>query len=544
MKHVFLCSLCFLIACSESEVTKEEIQTIHTPWFIDVAQEWGVNFVYNNGAEGAFHIREVTGGAPALFDYDNDGDLDLYIVQGKSDLGNVFYENIEGLFVDRSVKSGANDMGYGIGVSTGDYDSDGDTDLYVTNLGINSLLRNNSDGTFTNVTKTAGVEEDGFSACSAFGDLDGDGDLDLVVTRYLDVDLISDRVCFDSMSRRTYCNPTIYEAELPDTLFFNNGDGTFTDVTTQAGLSEVKGTGLGVFIADITGDDFPDIFIGNDAMPDRLWVNQGDGTFLEEALKRNIAMDDTGKAKAGMGVTPIDVDQDGDLDVYVTNIYGESDSFYRNEGDFFQDMTRRSGLAAETRSYTRWGIVFADFNNDTLLDLYESTGGVASGTTTYSSEDPLAEPNLLFMQIEHSRFKLVEPKGGTSDLLIGSSHGVATGDIDGDGGVDLVVVNSNAPLNILKNVVDNRGGWVSFRILNKFGSDAIGAKVDIELKDGSHLYSEVQTSSGYASAKDPTTHFGIGTQAVEKVAIWWPDGASIAIENPELNKMHIVDYAE
>ena len=237
---------------------------------------------------------------------------------------------------------------------------------------------------------------------------------------------------------------------MQDTLFFNNGDGTFTDVTAEAGLSNVKGTGLGVFISDLTGDDLPDIFIANDAMPDRLWVNQGDGTFIEDSMHRNIAIDDSGIAKAGMGATPVDIDQDGDIDVYVTNIYGESDSFYRNEGDFFHDMTRRSGLSAETRAYTRWGIVFADFNNDTLLDLFETTGGVVSGVNSYSSEDPLAEPNLLFEQLENGRFKLIDPKGGTAELLIASSHGVASGDIDGDGAVDLVVVNSNAPVNILK----------------------------------------------------------------------------------------------
>ena len=543
MRLILLCLMFFLGACSGSEQPEQESK-INPPWFVDVAQEWGVDFTYNNSAEGDFHIREVTGGAPALFDYDNDGDLDIYVVQGVRQNGNALYENVEGVFIDRSRESGADDKGYGIGVSTGDYDNDGDTDLYVTNLGTNALLRNNSDGTFTDVTRVAGVEDVGFSACSAFGDLDGDGDLDLVVTRYLEVDLISDRKCFDAMSRQTYCNPTIYEAELHDTLFFNNGDGTFTDVTIKAGLSEVKGTGLGVFIADLTGDMLLDIFIANDAMPDRLWVNQGDGTFIEEAVKRNIAMDDTGKAKAGMGVTPVDIDQDGDLDVYVTNIYGESDSFYRNEGDFFQDMTRRSGLSAETRAYTRWGIVFIDFDNDSLLDLYESTGGVASGATTYDSDDPLAEPNLLFKQVENTRFQLVNPKGGTSDLLIGSSHGIAAGDIDGDGGVDLVVVNSNAPLNILRNVAPNRGDWISIQVLNEYGSDALGSQVIVELEDGSHLYSEIQTGSGYASAHDPRTHFGLGNNVVTKVKVQWPDGSTRVLENPDLNTIHIVKYAE
>ena len=543
MKYAVLCFLCFIVACGETPLS-EPVNQSPNPWFEDVAHDWGVDFTYQNGAEGNFHIAEVTGGAPALFDYDNDGDLDLYIVQGSDTDGNGLFENVAGKFVNRSKGSGADDKGYGIGVATGDYDGDGDVDLYVTNIGVNALLRNNGDGTFTDVTEEAGVEDAGFSACSAFGDLDGDGDLDLVVTRYLEVNLISDRKCLDAMSRRTYCNPTIYEAELHDTLFFNNGDGTFTDVTKKAGLSVVKGTGLGVFIADLTGDSLPDIFIANDAMPDRLWVNQGDGTFVDEAMQRNIAMDDSGAAKAGMGATPVDIDQDGDFDVFVTNIYGESDSFYRNEGDFFQDMTRRTGLSAETRAYTRWGIAFADFNNDGLLDLYETTGGVVSGPNTYSVDDPLAEPNLLFKQVENGRFVKVNPMGGTSNLLIGSSHGVAAGDIDGDGGVDLVVVNSNTPVNILRNVVPNRGNWIAFQVFDKSDVDAIGSEIKLVLEDGMELFSQVQTARGYASAHDPKAHFGLGKQSPKKAVITWPDGSERTIETPKIGVVHRVHYAE
>ena len=279
-------------------------------------------------------------------------------------------------------------------------------------------------------------------------------------------------------------------------------------------------------------------------MPDRLWVNQGDGTFIDEAMYRNIATDDSGAAKAGMGATPVDIDQDGDFDVFVTNIYGESDSFYRNEGDFFQDMTRRSGLSAETRAYTRWGIAFVDFNNDGLLDLYETTGGVVSGPNNYSSEDPLAEPNLLFEQIENGRFVSVTPQGGTSDLLIGSSHGVAEGDIDGDGGVDLVVVNSNKPVTILRNVVPNRGNWIAFRVLDKNGTDAVGAQVELVLDDGSSFHSQVQTARGYASAHDPRVHFGLSNRSPKKVRIAWPDGRKTVIESLQIDTVHTVRYAE
>jgi hypothetical protein len=544
MKAVLFLSFLFLLSCTESPEQHPIETEVHTPWFEDVALEWGVHYTYDNGAEGNFHIKEVTGGGAALFDYDTDGDIDLYIVQGAGVEGNALFENVDSKFVNRSKGSGADDRGYGIGVTTGDYDNDGDVDLYVTNIGVNALLRNDGNGKFTDVTTFSGTEDDGFSACSAFGDLDGDGDLDLVVTKYLDVELITDRECLDAHSQRTYCNPTIYDAPMNDSLFINNGDGTFTDATESSGFSNFKGTGLGVFISDLTGDNLPDIFIANDAMPDRLWVNQGNGTFVDEAMRRNIAMDDLGVAKAGMGATPVDIDQDGDFDVFVTNIYGESDSFYRNEGDFFQDMTRRSGLSAETRVYTRWGNAFADFNNDGLLDLYEATGGVVSGPNSYSSEDPLAEPNLLFEQGENGRFFAVNPQGGTSELLIGSSHGVAAGDIDGDGGVDLVVVNSNKPVTILRNLVPNRGNWIAFRVLDKNGTDAVGAQVELVLDDGSSFHSQVQTARGYASAHDPRVHFGIANRLPKKVRIVWPDGLKTAIESPQIGTVHTVRYAE
>ena len=543
MKYVLLALLSVLASCSK-EVEETPVAPTPQPWFEDAAKEWGVDFTYQNGAEGNFHIKEVTGGGAALFDYDNDGDLDLYIVQGSAVEGNALFENVDGTFVNRSQSSGADDNGYGIGVATGDYDNDGDVDLYVTNIGVNALLRNDGNGKFTDVTTFSGTEDEGFSACSAFGDLDGDGDLDLVVTKYLDVELITDRECLDARSQRTYCNPTIYDAPMHDSLFINNGDGTFTDATESSGLASVKGTGLGVFISDLTGDALPDIFIANDAMPDRLWVNQGDGTFIDEAMHRNIATDDSGMAKAGMGATPVDFDQDGDFDVFVTNIYGESDSFYKNEGDFFQDITRRTGLSAETRAYTRWGIAFVDFNNDGLLDLYETTGGVVSGPNSYSDDDPLAEPNLLFVQGEKGRFSKVIPQGGTRELLIGSSHGVASGDIDGDGGIDLVVVNSNKPVNILKNVLTDRGNWIAYTLLNKHGAPAIGATMEVVLNNGRSLFSQVQTSLGYASVHSPTLHFGIGKHAIEKVVITWKGGFQQVFENPDLNRMYTLKNAE
>lgn len=539
-------------SCSQDPLQEQTHQEqINKPWFEEVSSRFGVEFQYESGARGEYYIPEVIGGAPALLDWDNDGDLDLYLVQGNTigpiprlNIGNVLYENVDGYFVDRSEGSGADDNGYGIGVATGDYDNDGDVDLYVTNLGTNALLRNDGGGHFTDVAKEAGVESDGFSTCAAFADLDADGDLDLVVTSYLNWSHEDEQVWFDIQSNRTYCNPVVYDAPVHDSLYLNNGDGTFQDVTITSGFDAVVGTGLGVVITQLTEDTMPDIFIANDDMPDRLWVNNGGGVFTEEGTLRNIAVDDSGKAKAGMGVNVIDIDQDGDVDVYVTNIFGETDSFYRNEGAYFEDITRRRGVAAETRAFTRWGIVFQDFNNDGRVDLYETTGGVVSGPNNYSETDPLAEPNLLFEQGENGRFNLVKPRGGTSELLVASSHGVAAGDIDGDGGIDLVIVNKDSPISILRNVVQDRGNWISFRVMNRHGADAIGALIELLLMDGTTMYKQVMTSRGYASAQDPRVHVGLGTMRIKQAKIRWADGSTRTIQSPQIGKVHEIQYVE
>ncbi len=544
--------ICVVGGCNkDSEQEETHLEQIDNPWFEEVSSRLGIEFQYESGARGEYYIPEVIGGAPALIDWDNDGDLDLYLVQGNTigpiprlDIGNVLYENVDGQFIDRSEGSGADDRGYGIGVATGDYDSDGDVDMYVTNFGTNVLLRNDGEGHFTDVAKVAGVESDGFSSCAAFADLDADGDLDLVVTSYLLWSHEDEQIWFDLHSNRTYCNPVVYDAPVHDSLYLNNGDGTFQDVTKSSGFDSVVGTGLGVIVTQLTEDSMPDIFIANDDMPDRLWVNNGGGVFKEEGTLRNIAVDDSGKPKAGMGVNVVDIDNDGDIDVYVTNIFGESDSFHSNEGSYFQDITRRKGGAAETRAYTRWGIVFQDFNNDGRVDLFETTGGVVSGTNNYSESDPLAEPNLLFEQDENGRFNVVKPRGGTSELLVASSHGVAAGDIDGDGGVDLVIVNKDSPISVLRNVVQDRGNWVSFRVRDRSGADAIGATIEFQLMDGTTIFKQVMTSRGYASSQDPRVHVGLGNQKIKQAVIRWADGAEGIVQSPQIGKVHDIQYVE
>lgn len=519
------------------------------PWFQDDAGDAGVQHVYHSGDTGKFFIIETMGGGAALFDYDKDGDLDLYLTQGnvldgdeREDLTNVLYENTgDGQFVDRTAISGTGDVRYGVGVTTGDYDNDGWVDLYVTNYGRNTLLRNKGDGTFEDVTQHAGVGQEAFSACAEFADIDLDGDLDLFVTNYLAWTTDTEKPCYSDQDRRDYCNPSSYDAPIADTLYINNGNGTFRDASVESGIAAVSGTGLGIAIAPIDQDQWPDIFVANDGMNDRLWINQGDGTFLEQGMMLGCAVDDSGKKKASMGVELMDIDHDGDLDLLVTTLFRETDSFFINENGVYIDATARYGLAADTRTYTRWGIAVADFDNDGVDDLYEATGRVRWQADNWDTDNWLAEPNLLFTRQAGERFTLVEPSGGVEQPLIAAAHGVATGDIDGDGGIDLVVVNKDDSVNVLRNRVSPRGHWIMLDVRNSHDGPGIGAVVDIQLADGTHIPRLVRVASGYASAGDYRTHLGLGDEeTVQSVRVNWPDGSVKAFDSLSRDTVHVL----
>lgn len=500
-------------------------------WFADEAGSRGISFRHVSGAEGRFWTPEIMGGGVALADVDNDGDLDAYFVQSgfpnrqaQSPGNELYLNNGRGRFEPARDSGNAADRGYGMGVAAGDYDNDGDVDLYVTNWGPNVLLRNDGGGRFDDVTAVAGVGDPGWGTAAAFVDLDGDHDLDLFVVNYLNWSPGSAQDCI-----RTYCGPNADDAT-PDRLYQNNGDGTFTDVSTTSGLNAAFGNGLGIAGADFNDDGRIDVFVANDGMANQLWLNDtgSDGVlrFTDEALLWGCAMDDHGFAKAGMGVAAADFDDDGATDILVVNLERQTDSFYRNAGTHFVDETSRIGLGVSSRRFTRFGVALADFDNDGDLDMYQGNGRI-DHSPEFQGDDPFAEPNVLYRRAGE-RFEVVAPEGGTAGLLVHTSRGVAMGDVDDDGGVDLVVVNRDAPAYLLMNRVGQSANWVRFRIVNPYGGDAIGATVRASI-GGVRQRRTVRPATSYLASHDPRVHFGLGgASRVSGVEVQWPSGETEA----------------
>ena len=544
---ILLAILALLAACAQPSRTP-----VNNPdsdaWFEEQAGLRGLSFVHQSGASGEYDLPEITGGGVALLDVENDGDLDIYFIQSGSLKTNqtevnrnaLYLNDGDGYFSLNLDHDGHADRGYGMGVAVGDYDADGDVDIYVTNLGENALLQNNGNGQFTNVASEAGVASSGWSTAASFADFDRDGDLDLYVVNYLHWDPATALDCF-STNIETYCVP-LHNYAAMDRIYQNNGDGTFTDRTREAGLAAAFGNGLGAVSVDINDDGWVDVFVANDSMVNQLWLNQGDFTFVNDAWYWGAAMDDHGIEKAGMGIVTFDLDNDADFDVLVVNIEEQTDSFFRNEGTYFSDATAAVNLSAHSRRFTRFGLVAADFDNDGCIDLYQANGSVYHDEEDLWKDDYFKEPNTLYRGTCKGSFELVQPEGGTATPLERTSRGLAVGDLDGDGSQDLVVVNKDSAASLLINVTKSstNQGYVKLRLLDEKGSDAYNATVRAQL-DSRQIFERMQTDGSYLAAHDPHVHIGLASaKQLDSVEVKWLSGNTEHFGSLGANRVHIL----
>jgi hypothetical protein len=517
--------------------------------FSDRTEQSGISFLHVRGSSGKKYMVETLGSGAGFLDYDQDGWLDLYLVNGASLPGhdaqpppvNALYRNNgDGSFTDVTLAAGVGHPGYGMGCAVGDYDNDGHPDLYVTNFGADVLYRNNGDGTFTDVTRRSGVGSELWGASAGFGDIDADGDLDLYVVNYVDFTLENHKRCGNpGLGLPDYCHPQVYNG-LPDVLFRNNGDGTFSDVTREAGVYAQEGKGLGVVFGDYDDDGDSDIYVANDSTPNFLWRNDGRGRFEEVGMLSGVALDEEGRAEAGMGVDFGDFDNDGDLDIFVTNLVLETNTLYLNLGNgFFEDATARTGMAEPSLPYVGFGTGFFDYDNDSDLDVFIANGHILDtvdllkGTVTYE------QPNLL-MRNQVGRFEDVSAQSGPHFAERRASRGAAFGDYDNDGDVDVLVTNSNRPPALLRNDGGNQGRKLMVLAVGSRGNrDAIGARLWVTA--GRRQMREVHGAYSYLSHSDLRVAFGIGGSAtVEKLEIRWPGGPLESFANLAADQLIVI----
>ncbi|MEE2883527.1 MAG: CRTAC1 family protein [Planctomycetota bacterium] len=517
---------------SGAPVPPEKQHHESTPWFRILTTESGFDFTHSIGEERRYWIPEIVAGGVALFDYDNDGDLDIYCVQSAGELagnrtdtpGNRLFRNEGDLhFTDVTEQANVGDNSYGMGACCCDYDRDGDIDLFVSNVGANVLYRNRGDGTFENVTTSANLGDPGLAASAAFIDLDGDRFPELYVTHYVLWSPEKELKC-GSGSGQDYCSPNNYRAPAPDLLYRNRTDGSFENISQQAGIRAAYGNGLGVIGADLDQDGKPDLYVANDGSPNQWWRNLGNLRFAEMAVTSGCAVNLNGISEAGMGVQATDVDEDGDLDLFMTHIRNETNTWYRNDGGVFTDATILTGMAAVSRDSTGFGMGYQDFDHDGVLDLYVANGKVLRVRNLTNGEDPYGEQDHLFRGLGGPRFQELSPRGGLSSAPSYTGRGAAFGDLDGDGDRDLVVINNNGPAMLLVNEAPKKGSSVTLTLVDRDGIFAEGAHLKIHL--GERLLHRTATRFySYCSSNDPRVHVGLGpSDQIDKVEVHWPDG--------------------
>ncbi len=540
MSFLLICFLPLLISSSS---------TAAPPQFTSVTKNAGIHFKHHDGGRGQRYFVEPLGAGAAFLDYNNDGFQDIYLVNG-ADLPpftekqfediepprNALYRNNgDGTFTDVAMEARVADTGYGMGCAVGDYDNDGFPDLYVTNFGANVFFRNNGDDTFTDVTMQTGTGDPRWGASCAFVDYDNDGFLDLYVTNYVKYTVDSDQVCMDK-GVRVYCDPRLYEGEL-DILYHNNRDGTFTDVTESAGFAEAMGRGLALAWGDYNDDGDMDVYIANDADQNYLYRNNSDGTFTDVSLTAGVGLSEDGEAENGMGADFGDYDNDGRLDLVVTNFQDQTNTLYRNEGDtLFTDVSYASGIGTISLPYLAWGVSFCDYDNDGYQDLFVANGHLHENVQVFNPTGFYEQPNLLFRNNRDGTFDVVEDSSGSGIRLEKVSRGFAYADYDNDGDLDLLVTNLKGSPDLL----ENRGGqnrWLTLKLIGtRSNRDAIGARVTVTTGNLTQVR-EVRSGSSYLSQNDMRLHFGLGKyRQVDRVEIRWPSGLQEYLEGVKVNQ--------
>ena len=526
--RLFACALISLQYCTLA---------VTAPIFVDVTESAGITFVHTDGRSGLRLFNEFLGSGGGFFDYDGDGDLDIYLVNGAIQTGgeqdrrprNVLYRNNgDNTFTDVTDEAGAGSTAYGVGATVGDYDNDGDIDLYVTNFGKDQLYRNNGDATFTDVTTHAKVGNPNWGTSCAFADVDNDGHLDLYVANYAAYAPESDIRC-EERGVHVYCGPHAYPA-VHDTFYKNNGDGTFTnrsDLYRHSNLNPQHG--LGVTFGDYDADGDIDLYVANDQDPNFLFQNTESDNFFsnfsEVALISGVCYNDMGKEEAGMGTDFGDYDNDGWLDLTVSNYQTETNTVYHNhDGTFFTDNTITTGIAEVTHGYLGWGIKFFDYDNDGYQDIFVANGHLMDNITVLEKHVTYPQRNLLFRNLGDGRF--VNVVSETDGLALEKvSRGAAIGDYDNDGDLDILVTNCNQRPDLLQNVIGNRNNWIQIQVVGqKSNRSGIGAK--IKVVTGTHVqYWEVQGGGSYLSFHDLRAHFGVGNaEQIDLLEIRWSSG--------------------
>ncbi len=527
----------------------------------------GPDFVHFNGMSGELYFPEMMGSGAALFDYDGDGDLDAYLVQGvmlgpgKSLADAVFPPADDTLLADRlyrndstsepgqtrirftdvTAASGLRADGYGMGVAAADFDNDGRVDLYVTNFGANQLWRNLGGGRFENVTAAAGVGDKRWSVSAAWIDYDRDGDLDLYVGNYVRYTFDNAKPCRSSTSARDYCSPLVYKPDV-DTLYRNDGDGRFTDVSAAAGIRAHFGGALGVVVADFDGNGWQDLYVANDGVANQLWINRGDGTFSDEAMLAGVGVNMDGSPEASMGVDAADFDGDGDEDLFMTHLARETNTLYINDGEgWFEDRTLAMGLANPSFQYTGFGTAWFDYDNDGWLDILAVNGAVTRIEAQLLAGDPfpLRQTNQLFRNEGQGRYREVSGEAGKAFEVALVSRGAAFGDVDNDGDTDVLIVNNAGPARLLVNEVGQDAGWIGFRLADADRRDLYGAALVLDVGERTVLR-RVGADGSYASSSDPRLLVGLGRRADAPLTahVIWPDGKRERFDGLQPGRYH------